>query len=199
MRLVLVLLVLWPHLVFAWPAVILNVYDGDTITVAPLGDEANPLFVRLYGIDAPDLKQQGGDAARAALLEQLPEKAQVEIIPMGLDGYGRVIGLCGRNGKIVNAFMLEQGHAWVFEKQCLAMVCRTWKGLEKKAKEAKRGLWQRKDPTAPWLWGNGIVPLKPTPSQGSKPLPPGTQMLPPLDALPVPAPDPNAWFQMDPP
>lgn len=210
--LLVLLLLLLPKPLLAWPATVLNVYDGDTVTVAPLGDEANPLFVRLYGVDAPDLKQSGGAAARAWLAKQLPEKSSVEIIPMGFDAYGRVYALLGTNGKVVNRLLLEQGHAWVWERACRAMVCRSWKSVEHTARDEGRGLWATKNPLAPWDFGKDggeQLPMLPSrtkrpvlPSEQALPLDP-TALIPTLEGLPgitgspkkTPH-DPKTWFEM---
>lgn len=52
----------------AWPGTVLDVHDGDTVTVAPMGDVRVPMQLRLYGIDAPELEQKGGPQSRDHLL-----------------------------------------------------------------------------------------------------------------------------------
>ncbi|MBR4742216.1 MAG: hypothetical protein IK079_04890, partial [Desulfovibrio sp.] len=81
-------LLLWPTILWAWSGQIMNVYNGDTLTVAPLGDEQCPIFVRFYGVDAPNLDQDGGREAKDWLAEKIPEHAMVEVIPMGIDNSG---------------------------------------------------------------------------------------------------------------
>ncbi|MCR5815159.1 MAG: thermonuclease family protein [Desulfovibrio sp.] len=166
--LLVVTLVLLPlSAVWAWPASVMNVYDADTLTVAPCADEECPLFVRLYGIDAPALTQNDGNDARLFLAQLLPLKSQVEIIPMGLDAHGRVLALVARNGQVVNGRLVAEGHAWV-ESTCRAMICRKWLGLQKSAQQSAKGLWQEKEPKAPWLFDQkGTLSLEPS-SQGAK-------------------------------
>ena len=53
---------------------------------------------------------------------------------------------------LLNADMLEAGQAWAYPAFCNAPFCNGWKKLEQDAKEARRGLWSRKDPTPPWKW-----------------------------------------------
>ncbi len=193
-----------PSLLRAWPATVMNVYDGDTLTVAPAGDEDDPLFVRLYGIDAPDLKQTGGQEARQWLVKTLPDRASVEVIPMGIDVYGRVIGLVVRNGSAVNRMLLDEGHAWVSKQTCHAMVCRRWKEAEKKAHDDGKGLWAKKNPVAPWLWGKNGDMLQPVPG-GISPENIGKELLGPLEKNrrngpgKEPRTDPSTWFLLDPP
>ncbi len=193
-----------PSYLRAWPATVMNVYDGDTLTVAPAGDENNPLFVRLYGVDAPDLQQTGGQEARQWLVKTLPDRSSIEVIPMGIDVYGRVTGLVVRNGTAVNRSLLDEGHAWVSQRTCRAMVCRRWKEAEKKAHDDGKGLWAKKNPIAPWLWGknSGMLPavpggISPENSEGNQPRPFGKDSGsgPQHD----PRTDPSTWFLLDPP
>ena len=193
MRILLLVALLWLMQVgaaLAWPATVMNIYDADTLTVAPSADEDCPLFVRLYGIDAPELGQNGGNDARRFLAELLPLKSQVEIIPVSCDAHGRVIAYLVRNGQVVNARLVREGHAWV-EASCRAMVCRKWLGLQKEAQKDAKGLWHEKNPKAPWLFKQGETSLpmsgeqkrpEPLPRDPKKP-PSGPSWIP-LEAQP---------------
>lgn len=70
---------------FAWEGIILHVYDGDTLTVGPAGAVHVPICIRLYGIDAPEMNQDGGKASRDALQKMLPKGSAVHVIPMDVD------------------------------------------------------------------------------------------------------------------
>ncbi|MBQ9537580.1 MAG: thermonuclease family protein [Desulfovibrionaceae bacterium] len=139
------------QLVYAWPAHVMHIYDGDTMTVAPCGDETCPLFVRLYGIDAPELNQEFGQETRQWLVERLKLRSLIEVIPMGVDNYGRVIGLVAQHGSILNAELVTKGYAWV-SNSCVAMVCRSLSHAQKKAAKERIGLWAKDKPQAPWQW-----------------------------------------------
>lgn len=54
--------------------------------------------------------------------------------------------------RVLNADMLEAGQVWAYPQYCKASFCKGWKKLEQDAKEARRGLWSRKNPTPPWKW-----------------------------------------------
>ena len=139
-----------PNACFAWPATVISVHDGDTLTVAPLGDTSTPMIIRLYGIDAPELEQSGGKEAGDYLRESLPPESAVEIITMSTDRYGRTVGLVGHNGKIMNAAMIAAGHAWVFPKYCRAKFCKKWRRMEDNARSSGNGLWKSDNFVSPW-------------------------------------------------
>lgn len=146
------LLCCWPMQAFAWQGTVLSVQDGDTITVAPSGDARTPVTVRLYGIDAPELGQSGGSDAADALKALCPVNMKVEVIPYSTDKYGRTVGLVASKRKVLNADMLEQGHAWVYARYCKQKFCRKWRKLEKNAKAQGMGLWREDAAVPPWEW-----------------------------------------------
>lgn len=80
--LVMAALLLFPATVHAWPAIVLDVHDGDTVTVAPMGDVRARMRVRLYGIDAPELEQRGEPQPRDHLRSLVSPGQGVEVIPM---------------------------------------------------------------------------------------------------------------------
>lgn len=147
----LILALVFPLPAHAWPATLLDVHDGDTVTVAPMGDLRAPMKVRLYGIDAPELGQRGGQRSRDCLRSLVQPGQDVEVIPMGVDQYSRVVGLLATE-RVLNVDMLEAGEAWVFPPYCKAAFCKGWLKIERQAKAEKRGLWQDKRPTPPWKW-----------------------------------------------
>lgn len=147
-----ILSVLFPVIAQAWPGVVLSVQDGDTLTVAPSGDADCPVVVRLYGIDAPEKKQDGGAASTAYLADLLPGGSSVEVVPLDADKYGRLVALVMHEGRAINAQMLRAGHAWVYAKYCRAAMCKMWYTLQKDAAAAQKGLWREAMPVTPWVW-----------------------------------------------
>lgn len=143
----------WPTTAsLAWQGKVLSVQDGDTLTIAPSGDDRTPVTVRLYGIDAPEYKQNGGPEATAYLKELCPINKKVSVITYNTDRYGRTVGLVIHKRKVINADMLEQGHAWVYGQYCKQKFCRKWRKLEKNAKAQGVGLWREEEPVPPWQW-----------------------------------------------
>lgn len=149
--LVMAALLLFPATVHAWPAIVLDVHDGDTVTVAPMGDVRARMRVRLYGIDAPELEQRGGPQSRDHLRSLVSPGQSVEVIPMRIDPYSRMVALLATD-RVLNADMLEAGQAWVCPQFCKFSFCKGWQEIEREAKAARRGLWRQKRPTPPWKW-----------------------------------------------
>lgn len=121
----------------AWEGVVVNVHDGDTVVVAPHGATHGDLSVRLYGIDAPELNQPGGDAARASLAQSVHPGEIVNIIPLSDDRYHRVVALIIHDRQTLNYEQVRQGQAWVYTKYCKARFCREWNDAEQSAREAE--------------------------------------------------------------
>jgi endonuclease YncB( thermonuclease family) len=128
------------------PGSVASVHDGDTVTLA---GEKEDVRIRLYGIDAPELSQAHGKAARDYLASIIENKAvSVEVID--IDRYGRSVGVITADNESVNLKMLETGNAWFYESYCKKYFCGKWKKAAATAKEKKVGLWKDKNPTPPW-------------------------------------------------
>jgi len=66
-----------------------RVIDGDTIEITDAGGIRTR--VRLRRVNAPELDEPGGEAAKAALEAELLGK-RVKVRPCAIDVYGRTIG-----------------------------------------------------------------------------------------------------------
>lgn len=128
---------------FAFPAKVIKISDGDTITVLSGKEQTK---VRLYGIDAPEKKQDYGQKSRQFLASLIAGQV-VEVEPKGKDRYKRTLGIVHYKGQDINAQMVLNGYAWAYVKYS-----RIYVDQEKTARENKRGLWQSSDPTPPWEW-----------------------------------------------
>lgn len=143
-------LLLIPSLAFAWPATVVDVHDGDTITVRR--DDGTQHRVRLYGIDAPELAQPGGTEARDHL-RALLASATVDVRPVATDRYGRTVARVHRGDSDINRAMIVAGHAWVYSQYCRTLApCALWHVDDVMAAHAGRGLWAAPDPQPPWEW-----------------------------------------------
>jgi len=63
---------------FAWEGKVISVYDGDTLTVSNLDNQK--VKIRLYGIDAPELKKQPYGRASRDYLQRLILNKTVEVV-----------------------------------------------------------------------------------------------------------------------
>lgn len=91
-------------------AQVTRVSDGDTLWVRPEG-EAAPRKLRLQGLDAPEICQTGGEAAREALLA-LVTNARLSVSVRYQDDYGRGLARISIDGQDVGARLVASGHAW---------------------------------------------------------------------------------------
>lgn len=133
----------------AWSARCVGVSDGDTITVRAEGQPK--ARIRLYGIDAPESKQDFGRRAKEHL-SGLVFGEVVEIEDMGADRYGRTVAVVRVGAVNANEEMLKAGMAWVVTKNCRNKICVRWRELETQAQAKRIGLWSQPEPVAPWVW-----------------------------------------------
>ncbi len=96
----------------AWTGVVTHVVDGDTVHVRPMAGGA-PRSLRLLGMDAPEICQQGGVAARDALNERVFQR-QVQVQVQGTDDYGRDLVRLYLTSEDVGQWMVQRGHAWSY-------------------------------------------------------------------------------------
>ena len=148
--LILLALTLAPCLAHAWPARVVQVTDGDTIIAEP-AEGGNRVRVRLYGIDAPELRQPYGGAAKDFVVAMvLFQAVDVREVSQGRDRYGRVVAIVVAGGKSVQEELLREGLAWVWTRYCRS--CDEWEALQADARRAGRGLWAAPVPAPPWEW-----------------------------------------------
>jgi micrococcal nuclease len=109
--------------VFAWPALtqaddliytarVSHVFDGDTLWVRP-SDGGRTRKLRIEGIDAPEICQEGGVAARDALRQRLSGQT-VTVHEHRRDTYGRPLVDVALGDEDIAAWMVRQGWAWSY-------------------------------------------------------------------------------------
>ncbi len=133
---------------FAWPAKVVSVSDGDTITVLHSGRQDK---IRLYGIDTPEKAQDFGQKAKE-ITSALVAGRNVDVETMDTDRYGRTVGMVRVDGVILNELIIENGYAWVYRQYCKERFCSAWLKSEEKARQQKKGLWAGTNIVAPWDW-----------------------------------------------
>jgi endonuclease YncB( thermonuclease family) len=130
---------------------VVAVSDGDTLTIEPIegGDRAK---VRLHGIDAPELRQPYGEAAKTFTLEAvLFKEIDVRPMPQGTDRYGRMVAIVEIPGSgILQELLLEAGLVWVYPNYCKN--CGDWETIQEQARGQRIGLWTDENPIEPWEW-----------------------------------------------
>jgi len=100
------------HAELSFTGVVSYVTDGDTLWVKALTGGA-PRKLRLDGIDAPEICQPGGAAARAAL-QQMVLRQQVVVTIRRNDDYGRGLARIEFAGGDVGAQLVRAGQAWSY-------------------------------------------------------------------------------------
>lgn len=123
---------------------VMSIHDGDTLRIGAR-------TVRIANIDAPELAQEGGVQAKAALVSICSGKwARAEV--MDVDRYGRSVAvvMCGD----VNAgrALVAAGWAWVYRQhnRDAGLVA-----IERRAREDRMGIWANGQQTPPWVWRAG--------------------------------------------
>ncbi|MGA0039872.1 MAG: thermonuclease family protein [Pirellulales bacterium] len=125
---------------------VVGVVDGDLMTC--LDETGGQQKVRLAEIDAPELGQDYGTAAREALADYVFGKT-VQVVDHGKDRSGRWIARVYVDGLDVNRELVAQGAAWHYEA---ASSDPSLTDLQNQARSRKLGLWAQPDPVPPWQW-----------------------------------------------
>lgn len=116
-----------------------KVIDGDTIELLTKENPYNhitKLKIRLYGIDAPELKQAYGKEAKE-YLSALVLKQEVSLIIENKDKYDRFVGTLFLKGQDINKEMVKNGYAHAYES-----FSKKYLAEQANAKIFKLGLWQ---------------------------------------------------------
>lgn len=126
-----------------------DVRDGDTISIRVNSFAGIPLKterVRLIGIDAPELKQEGwGRQAKRHLKRLISESDWVVTVEFDIeqrDKYGRLLAyLWGKDGRLINERMVADGYAMVYTFPPNIKYTERFLSAQKKAQANKAGIW----------------------------------------------------------
>lgn len=122
------------------------VHDGDTFT---MNSKSGEIKVRLYGVDAPELKQAHGPES-GNYLRGLINGREIQVESRGYDRYERLLGLITLpDGRSLANDLAAAGMVWVYDDYCDIEQCAWLRQAQKEAREAGRGLWAEKA-VAPW-------------------------------------------------
>jgi len=125
-------------------AIVTKVIDGDSLKAK--SKEGKEYEIQVEGIDAPELKQPYGKEATEALNKMVMGK-EIKVTWTKKDNFERLLAQVHVDKTHVNQEMLRNGHAWHFKRYNQSKLLA---GLEEEAKNAKRGLWEKENPQAPW-------------------------------------------------
>ena len=131
------------------PVTVTKVRDGDSL-------RSGKLRIRIFGIDAPELKQQCQDqngsawacglAARQQLENLLDTDKLLHCELRDVDRYGRLVMQCFRGTVDIGAAMVRSGHALAYRSFSQLYVAD-----EQHASSARNGVWQG-SVHPPWQW-----------------------------------------------
>lgn len=121
----------------SWSGQVTHVTDGDTLWVQPRNGGA-VRKIRVDGIDAPEICQVHGEAARVALIKRVRGQP-VQVTGRRQDDYGRLLARIHVQGEDVGGWMVLAGHAWSYRSLRNGG---PYVAQEMLAREQGRGLWQ---------------------------------------------------------
>jgi endonuclease YncB( thermonuclease family) len=127
-----------------------GVTDGDTIKVVI--DQDQLLRIRVAWIDAPEMGQAFGQAAKQAM-SRLVFGRQVELRPHTWDRYGRLVALVMVDGTDAGLELVKQGLAWAYERylpEASPDIQDSYRAAHEAAQAHRLGLWQDASPMPPW-------------------------------------------------
>lgn len=126
---------------------VVSITDGDTFKL--LTQDSLQIKVRLANIDCPENKQAFSTKAKEFTSKAIFGK-NVTLIVLKKDRYGRTIANVIYNNSLnLSQELLKNGLAWHYIDYSKDPLLQK---LEDQAKKNKLGLWQDKNPTAPWEW-----------------------------------------------
>ena len=133
---------------------LLRIIDGDTVEVQRQGgflSTGAKEHIRLYGIDAPESAQKGGDDAAKYLGKIIGGRTRIWLEIMATDQYGRTVGVIskkrGHRIKSYNYDMVRGGHAHCYMVNPADRAAYTEAETDAKAK--RRGLWRAREIQVP--------------------------------------------------
>ncbi len=135
-------------------------YDGDTLEITRGG---KPTTVRIWGIDAPELKQMCvhdgkqvscGILSRDFLIALIGDKP-VTVMVRDHDRYGRAVAVCRAGEKDIGEELVREGLAFEYKEFTKGR----YGAAENAAREAKRGVWSM-DTERPEDWREKNMPQR---------------------------------------
>jgi micrococcal nuclease len=120
-----------------------RVIDGDTIEIR----SEKVYVVRLEGVDCPERGQPFSAVART-FVERLALGQNSRVRVMSTDRHGRLVGRVTVGTKDLAVEIVSAGLGWHYTD---FSTDRLLEGVERHARQARRGLWSDPSPTPPWV------------------------------------------------
>jgi endonuclease YncB( thermonuclease family) len=140
-------LIVQPCLAANFTGRVVGIIDGDTIEVLHNGRAQK---ISLNGIDCPEKGQDYGTPAKHAVAD-LAFRKEVTVQIYGHDKYKRTFAeVLLPDGTNVNHALVKDGWCWWYRKHAPGNTVLA--GLEKEAREGRKGLWADPQPVPPWEW-----------------------------------------------
>lgn len=140
--------------------IVSKVSDGDTIHIKD--SSGGEIRVRLYGIDAPEIKKSNhktgkisnpgqpfGQEALDVLKEKIAGK-QIKIEVIETDLRQRPVSVVKLGDRDINCEMIREGLAWAYRQYLHRPYKSEYIAAEEGARKEKLGLWQQDNPEPPW-------------------------------------------------
>ncbi|CAK0771310.1 micrococcal nuclease [Gammaproteobacteria bacterium] len=143
-------IILYSHADDSYRATVIDVHDGDTITIDVNGKQSK---VRLSKIDAPELKQDVGVSSQRFLSKLILGKS-VWINEENTDIHGRILAsIKTSRGLDVGLEQVKKGFAWVYRRYSRDPL---FVDAEDSAQARRIGLWSNDKPIPPWEFRNKV-------------------------------------------
>lgn len=133
---------------------VLEIQDGDTMKLdcGWVEDKPQIVTVRLYCIDAPEIKQEPWGRMARDRLRSITGTA-VAIKPIEWDRHRRLVAIVHSNGRELNLQMVADGFAPVYPKYCRE---RRYYDAENDVRSRRLGIWSTLgQQQKPWEWRHG--------------------------------------------
>lgn len=115
-----------------------SVFDGDTFAARCSEGEVK---VRIFGIDAPEMKQEPwGDRSREALRGLLPRSGQITLRVIDHDRYERTVAQVVAGERDLGLEMVRLGQAVVYRQYNHSP---DYERAQADAKQTRRGIWAK--------------------------------------------------------
>jgi endonuclease YncB( thermonuclease family) len=131
---------------------VVSVGDGDSLTLLDAAQRRHR--IRLEGIDAPELGQAHGRAARQHLAGLAARRDAVAHCSK-TDSYGRHVCRLRVDGRDAGLAQVRAGMAWLYDRyadELPAKRRRQYEDAQARARAARVGLWADPRAIPPWEW-----------------------------------------------